>query len=191
VIQYCETYKIDLEKIGYQTKIGKEYYTLDEFLDAMERYYSLTPGSTKVSHFFRSNGAQTKFRVKEKLKENDAADHILSTALFREIIRYYGKDIKQPYDVWSSIKTIINQCWNFQNITKKANTKKSFPESAWVKKLKDKKLQPIPQNCIDLAIEIRSSIDNSTAKKKLFCQAIAIRDCLNGFFCGLFLTTYQ
>ena len=143
-------------------------------------YYQTTGKIDKANHFFRNGGAQDKFREEHKLGSDEAADHIISTAVFRTILENYSNP-KLTYDYYASIKTSMNQCWNFQRLSKKDNSKKSTTEVALIGYIKDRNKKP-SEECNRLVVKIKETIEKAIGNgKDLFAQSMAVRDAVDNF----------
>ena len=169
----------------YGMRETKDRLTTQEFFNLIESYYSLVNNSQKPKWFFRNSTAQSKFRDMKKLKKNQNADHILSTALFRTIIETFAPDLGLTYDYWASIKTAVNQCWNFQTLTKENNNKKSKVEVALIELLKEENFDEIQQNneTMELSKLLHKCVEEALKKgKHLFAQSAGVRGAMDSFF---------
>ncbi|EFC35469.1 predicted protein [Naegleria gruberi] len=154
---------------------------MQEFFDVIGKYYNLTGKTEKPNHFFRNGGAQQKFRDMKQLNTDQAADHILSTAVFRTIVENYSEP-KLTYDYYASIKTTMNQCWNFQTLSKHENLKKAAVEVELIGCIKDQKDCSVTLDVTKLIETIRNTIQTAIGNGKvLFAQSKTIRGAIDSF----------
>jgi hypothetical protein len=170
----------------YGSRLNKEQLKPQDFISAIEKCYQGTQSEVKGRHFFRSQGAQRKFREKNKLTEEDAADHIFSTALFRTVVMKFWPE-KAPgltYDYWMSSKTIINQCWNFQSLPADENMAKGNTEKFLIDLIEASKFDDIKKNSkvMTLIIVIKKALEKGMLDKNFWPQSRSVQAAILAFF---------
>lgn len=81
-----------------------------------------------IKHFFRSENCQKLYKDVHNLRSEVNTDHIFAQSILFNYLNQFFKEEIYSYDYLIKIRTIINQCWNFQPLTKTENSKKSVIE---------------------------------------------------------------
>ena len=97
----------------------------------------------KAEKFFRHQQAQTKYQKdKGETEGGYAADHILSTGIVKYLLtssHATNMNLKYDFNWFQKIKVNLNQCWNFQLLSKKKNREKATVEVRFIKMIRDVK----------------------------------------------------
>lgn len=174
-----------VDKIPYKTKDGKEFYTVETLIRVHEDYYNTT--TSKSKSFFRSTGAQNKYRKVYDLSSDLAVDHIISQAVFIDILRY--DDSMYPasysYDWWGSIKVGFNQCWNLMPLDSKLNSMKGLQQEAVLcNYLQAENWEAIKSSkpVMDLCRLIRQTIVDGAKNRRIWNYLPQVTNRINLFF---------
>ena len=81
-----------------------------------------------IKHFFRIEKCQKEFNKITKAGSNNAADHILAQSILFNYLKHFSNNDDHSYDYLFKFRTVINQCWNFQKLTKSVNSSKATIE---------------------------------------------------------------
>jgi hypothetical protein len=127
-----------------------------------------------------------------QLANDEAADHILSTAVFQEIL-LMNPNLKLTYNFWAATKTVLNQCWNFQPLLKTTNRAKGKHEKHLAMTIRKNGVIAVWQDemCMTYLTLINQLLQSQLAKKHLWKHSPGIQAMINNFFSSVGLPVVQ